>query len=61
MTLTFKMGLKGHCHYHYNDGVVFEIYTYNNALEALSNFKPHFYDLILIDVYMPQMNGLELC
>jgi FixJ family two-component response regulator len=38
----------------------FEAYTYNNALEALSDFKPHFYDLLIVDVYMPGMNGFEL-
>jgi response regulator of citrate/malate metabolism len=30
-------------------------------LEALSEFKPHFYDLMLVDVYMPDMNGFQLC
>ena len=24
---------------------------------ALKNFKPHYYDLVLIDIKMPQMNG----
>jgi DNA-binding response OmpR family regulator len=38
----------------------FEVYTYNDPLEALSNFKSNFYDL-LIDVNMPKMNGFELC
>jgi two-component SAPR family response regulator len=27
---------------------------------ALSEFKPDLYDLILIDINMPQMNGIEL-
>jgi CheY-like chemotaxis protein len=39
----------------------FEVYTYNNAAVALSEFKPNFYDLLLTDIYMPHMNGLELC
>jgi DNA-binding response OmpR family regulator len=39
----------------------FEVYTYNDPLIALSNFKPSFYDLLLIDINMPKMNGFELC
>jgi DNA-binding response OmpR family regulator len=39
----------------------FEVYPYNNPLEALSEFKPNFYDLMLLDVYMPNMNGFQLC
>lgn len=31
----------------------------NNPLQALSEFKPDFYDLILIDINMPKMDGLE--
>ena len=29
-------------------------------MQALSEFRPDFYDLMLIDVYMPTMNGFEL-
>lgn len=39
----------------------FEVYSYNDPLQALSNFKSNFYDLLLIDVNMPKMNGFELC
>ena len=39
----------------------FVVDTYNDPLEALSNFKPSFYDLLLIDINMPKMNGFELC
>jgi DNA-binding response OmpR family regulator len=39
----------------------FEAYTYNDPLEALLNFKPDFYDLLLIDINLPKMNGFELC
>jgi CheY-like chemotaxis protein len=28
---------------------------------ALSEFKSNFYDLLLTDIYMPHMNGFELC
>jgi CheY-like chemotaxis protein len=59
--------------YHYHDDISndnyddnnmktrFEVYTYNNPAVALSQFKPNFYDLMLTDIYMPNMNGFELC
>ena len=49
--------------YYYQDSEKrrFEIYTYNNPLQALSEFRPDFYDLILVDVYMPDMNGFQFC
>jgi DNA-binding response OmpR family regulator len=28
---------------------------------ALSDFKANFYDLLLVDINMPHMNGFELC
>ena len=39
----------------------FEVDAYNDPLDALLNFKPSFYDLLLIDINMPKMNGFELC
>jgi DNA-binding response OmpR family regulator len=38
-----------------------EVYTSNDPALALSEFKPHFYDLLLVDINMPHMNGFELC
>jgi DNA-binding response OmpR family regulator len=38
----------------------FDVYTYNDPLEALSQFRPNFYDLLLIDINMPRMNGIDL-
>jgi DNA-binding response OmpR family regulator len=38
----------------------FEVYTYNDLLEALSQFRMNFYDLILIDINMPKINGIEI-
>jgi CheY-like chemotaxis protein len=34
--------------------------TYNNPVSALNNFKPHIYDLVILDIKMPDMNGFEL-
>jgi DNA-binding response OmpR family regulator len=51
MTLVFSLGLQ-------DEG--FDVYTYNDPLEALSQFRPNFYDLLLIDINMPQMDGIEL-
>ena len=38
----------------------FIVDAFSNPLEALSSFKPGVYDLLLIDIKMPQMNGFEL-
>jgi DNA-binding response OmpR family regulator len=38
----------------------FSVDVFNDPIEALSNFKPDYYDLILLDIGMPQMNGFEL-
>jgi CheY-like chemotaxis protein len=37
----------------------FQVDTFNNAESALSLFKPNLYDLALLDIRMPGMNGLE--
>jgi DNA-binding response OmpR family regulator len=51
ITLAFKKGLE-------SDG--FQVDIYNDPVMALSNFKSGFYDLLLLDVRMPKMNGFEL-
>lgn len=38
----------------------FEVDVYNDPLVALSNYRPGVYDLLLLDVKMPKINGLEL-
>ena len=38
----------------------FKVEVFNDPLEALSQFKPHYYDLVLLDIRMPQMSGFEL-
>ena len=61
ITLTFKAGLEDYNYYYHDDKRQFEVYTYNSSVRALSEFKPDFYDLMLIDINMPDMNGFELC
>ena len=51
ITLAFKKGLE-------SNGFMVDIY--NDPVTALLNFKSGFYDLILVDVRMPKMNGFEL-
>jgi CheY-like chemotaxis protein len=56
---TFKKGLEAENGKSSNK-VFFKVNSYNNPLSALSEFKPDLYDLILIDINMPQMDGIEL-
>jgi DNA-binding response OmpR family regulator len=57
VTLTFKQGLETVTE---NNERLFEVYSYNDPIDALSNFESNFYDLLLIDINMPKMNGFEL-
>src|ERR687889_81020 len=56
---TFKKGLEAENGKSSNK-VFFKVNSYNDPLLALSEFKPDLYDLILIDINMPQMDGIEL-
>jgi DNA-binding response OmpR family regulator len=38
----------------------YEVDSYDDPAEALLNFKPYHYDLLLLDIKMPEMNGYEL-
>ncbi len=51
INLTFKTGLEA-------NGFVVD--AFSDPVLALSNFKPGVYDLLLLDVRMPQINGFEL-
>ena len=51
INLTFKTGLEA-------NGFIVD--AFSDPILALSNFKPGVYDLLLLDVRMPQINGFEL-
>jgi len=60
LTTTFKAAIEDS-----NDGndanKRIEVYTANDPVLALSEFKSNFYDLLLVDINMPHMNGFEFC
>ena len=41
-----------------NNGFIVDYYC--NPILALNEFKPNFYDLIILDIQMPDMNGFQL-
>ena len=53
ITYTLKTALE-------NNGF-FQVDTFNDAGSALSIFRPGLYDLALLDIRMPEMNGFQLC
>jgi DNA-binding response OmpR family regulator len=52
MTLLFRMALESDSS--------FTVCTFNDPLVALSNFKADLYDLVILDIKMPKMDGLDL-
>jgi CheY-like chemotaxis protein len=56
--LTFKKGLEAENEYS-GGKIFFQVYAYDDPLLALSEFKLNFYDLLLVDVNMPKVNGFE--
>ena len=58
ITLTFKSALEAENEKSYNR-MHFEVNTYNDPILALSEFKPNWYDLLLVDFNMPKMDGLN--
>ena len=51
LTLFYQMCLK-----YYG----FKVETYTDPKKALSHFKPDYYDLIILDIKMPNLDGFEL-
>jgi CheY-like chemotaxis protein len=61
ITITFKAGIEDSNNNHNDANRCIEVHTYNNPVAALSEFKPNFYDLLLVDIKMPNMNVFQLC
>lgn len=51
INLLFKMILE--------ENSEFMVHSFIDPLLALKNFKPNLYDLILVDIKMPEMDGLD--
>ena len=56
ITTTFKIGIE----ITNNINKKIEVHTYNDPRVALLDFQPSFYDLLLIDINMPYMDGFQL-
>ena len=53
VAFTLRIGLE-------NSDPTTRVYSFDNPVTALLEFKPNFYDLLLIDVNMPMMDGFQL-
>jgi DNA-binding response OmpR family regulator len=51
LTMLFGLALEYHG---------FKVDTFNDPQEALSNYKPGHYDLVILDIKMPKMDGFQL-
>ena len=36
-----------------------DIDVFNESMHVLENFKPEFYDLVILDIVMPEMDGFD--
>jgi two-component system response regulator ChvI len=58
--LTFKKGLEDDKCTALGEGVKARVDTFADPREALTSFKAGVYDLLLLDIRMPNINGFEL-
>jgi len=50
-TFTFKIVLERYG---------FKVYSFSDAYLALGTYRPNFYDLVILDIILPGMNGFQL-
>ena len=60
VSLALKLVLEEEGQVLYNKMNCFQVDSLNDSILALNNFEKGFYDLLLIAVVMPKMNGFEL-
>lgn len=60
ITTTFKTILESDLISKHNIALRFMVYTFNSPEQFLSDFEPGSYDLLLIDINMPGMDGFEI-
>src|SRR5438309_11538897 len=58
VTITFKAGIE-QPNNNNDANKSIEVYTSNTPEVALSELKPNFYDLVLVDINLSHMNGPE--
>ena len=51
LTLLYRLALEYHG---------YKVYAFNDPQEALSNYKSNYYDLVILDIKMPEMDGFQL-
>jgi two-component system, OmpR family, response regulator ChvI len=39
----------------------YECTSYNDSVKALQEFRPNYYDLVILDIRMPKLDGFALC
>jgi DNA-binding NtrC family response regulator len=57
ITTTFKLGIEIT---QVKTKKKIEVHTYNDPRAALLDFEPNFYDLLLVDINMPHIDGFQL-
>jgi two-component system catabolic regulation response regulator CreB/two-component system response regulator ChvI len=39
----------------------YECVSYTDSVKALQEFRPNYYDLVMLDIKMPKLDGFALC